>query len=42
MISTDEGMHIDESDEQFSNADLSIRESVESDSNLTFKRLRQP
>jgi hypothetical protein len=29
MISTDEGKQIDESDEQYSNADLSIRESVE-------------
>jgi hypothetical protein len=40
MISTDEGIQIDESNKQAANADLSIRESLESDSNLTFERLR--
>jgi hypothetical protein len=40
MISTDEGIQIDESDEQFLNADLSIRESLEFDSKLTFERLQ--
>jgi hypothetical protein len=40
MISTDEGIQIDESDEQFQNAQFSIRESLESDSKLTFERLQ--
>jgi hypothetical protein len=40
MISTDEGIQIDDSDEQAPNADLSIRESLESDSKLTFERLQ--
>jgi hypothetical protein len=39
MISTDEGIQIDESDEHPSNARFSIRESLESDSKLTFERL---
>jgi hypothetical protein len=38
MISTDEGIQIDESDEQDSNADCSIRESLESPSKLTFDK----
>jgi hypothetical protein len=42
MISTDEGMQIDTSDEQFSNADLSIRESLESDSKFTCESLEHP
>jgi hypothetical protein len=36
--STDEGMQIDESDEQFKNADSSIDESLEPDSNVTAER----
>jgi hypothetical protein len=39
MISTDEGIQIDESDEQDPNASPSIRESVDSLSNLTFDRV---
>jgi hypothetical protein len=41
MIATDEGIQIDESDEQPENANFSIRESLESDSKLTFERLEQ-
>jgi hypothetical protein len=37
--STDEGMQIDESDEQFQNVDSSIDESLEPDSNVTDKEL---
>jgi hypothetical protein len=37
-VSTDEGMQIDESDEQEENADSPIDESLESDSNLTVER----
>jgi hypothetical protein len=36
------GRQIDESDEQCPNADCSIRESLESDSKLTFERLEHP
>jgi hypothetical protein len=39
MISTEEGMQIDESDEQYRNTDCSIRESLESGSKVTFERL---
>jgi hypothetical protein len=39
MISTEEGIQIDESDEQSRNADLSIRESLESVSNVTIERV---
>jgi hypothetical protein len=39
MISTDEGIQIDESDEQYPNADCSIRESLDSLSNLTIERV---
>jgi hypothetical protein len=42
MISTDEGIQIDESNEQFSNADFSIRESLDSLSNLTFDKVSHP
>jgi hypothetical protein len=42
MIRTDEGIQIDESDEQYSNAYSSIRESLDSLSNLTFDRARHP
>jgi hypothetical protein len=41
MISTDEGIQIDESDEQYPNADCSIRESLDSLSKLTFDKVRQ-
>jgi hypothetical protein len=41
MISTDEGIQTEESDEQPQNAHCSIRESLESDSKRTFERLRQ-
>jgi hypothetical protein len=37
-LSTDEGMQIDESDEQNQNADLSMNESLEPDSNVTVER----
>jgi hypothetical protein len=40
MISTDEGMQIEQSDEQYPNADFSIRESLDSLSKLTFDKLR--
>jgi hypothetical protein len=33
---------MDESDEQFPNAEFSIRESLESDSKLTFESLEHP
>jgi hypothetical protein len=39
MISTDEGIQIDESDEQHQNADCSIRESLDSLSNCTFDKV---
>jgi hypothetical protein len=39
MISTDEGIQADESDEQYQNAHFSIRESLESFSNLTVERV---
>jgi hypothetical protein len=39
IVSTDEGMQIDESDEQPQNADSSIRESLESDSNVTIDKV---
>jgi hypothetical protein len=42
MISTDEGIQMDESDEQSRNADFSIRESLESVSKRTFERFRDP
>jgi hypothetical protein len=42
MISTDEGIQIDESDEQPPNTHLSIRESLESGSNITFERVAHP
>jgi hypothetical protein len=38
MISTDEGMQIDESDEQHASADSPIRESLDSFSKLTFNK----
>jgi hypothetical protein len=41
MISTDEGITIDESDEHFRNADFSIRETLESESKRTFERFPQ-
>jgi hypothetical protein len=41
MISTDEGIQIDESGEHHSNAHFSIRESLDSLSNLTFDKVRQ-
>jgi hypothetical protein len=37
-ISREEGMQIDESDEHPNNADCSIRESFEPDSNVTVER----
>jgi hypothetical protein len=40
MISTDEGIQIDESDEQFVNARYSIRESLDALSKLTFDKAR--
>jgi hypothetical protein len=42
MISTDEGIQIDESEEQARNAYCPIRESLELDSNVTFERVRHP
>jgi hypothetical protein len=42
IISTDEGIQMDESDEQYWNADFPIRESLESDSNVTIERVRRP
>jgi hypothetical protein len=42
MIPTDEGIQIDESDEQDLKADFSIRESLDSFSNLTFDRVLHP
>jgi hypothetical protein len=39
MISTDEGIQIDESDEQSPKASRSIRESLDSLSKLTFDRV---
>jgi hypothetical protein len=39
MISTDEGIQIDESDAQPSNADVSIRESLDSLSKCTFDKV---
>jgi hypothetical protein len=41
MTSTDEGMQIDESDEQPRNADFLIRESLDSLSKLTFDKVSQ-
>jgi hypothetical protein len=41
MISTDEGIQIDESDEQSENADASIRETLQSESKRTFERFLQ-
>jgi hypothetical protein len=40
MISTDEGIQIDESDEESPNAACSIRESLDSRSKLTLDRVR--
>jgi hypothetical protein len=40
MISTEEGIQIDESDEQFANACFSIRESLDSLSKLTFDKVQ--
>jgi hypothetical protein len=37
-LSTDEGMQIDESDEQFQNASSSMNESLEPDSKVTVER----
>jgi hypothetical protein len=42
MISTEEGMQIDESDEQRLNAHSAIRESFESDSNVTLEIFLHP
>jgi hypothetical protein len=42
MISTDQGIQIDESDEQLINAYFSIRESLDSLSNLTFDSVSHP
>jgi hypothetical protein len=42
MTSTDDGRQIDESNEQSQNANSSIRESLESDSKLTFDKFRHP
>jgi hypothetical protein len=42
MISTEEGIQMDESDEQDSNADCSILDSVESVANITIERVRHP
>jgi hypothetical protein len=39
MISTDEGIQIDESEEQRPNADFSIRESLDSLSKLTVDKV---
>jgi hypothetical protein len=39
--STDDGMQIDESDEQFENASRPIRDNAEPDSNVTEPRLLQ-
>jgi hypothetical protein len=39
---TDEGMQIDESDEQYKNADSSMNESLEPDSNVTAERDLHP
>jgi hypothetical protein len=41
MISTDEGIQIDESDEQSPNAACSIRESLDSRSKLTLDKVLQ-
>jgi hypothetical protein len=41
-LSTEEGMQIDESDEQEENADLAIEESLELDSNVTVERELHP
>jgi hypothetical protein len=38
MVRSEDGQQIDESDEQFPNADLSIDESLERDSNVTVER----
>jgi hypothetical protein len=38
-MSTDEGIQIDESDEQYAKADFSIRESLDSLSKLTCDRV---
>jgi hypothetical protein len=40
MISGDEGIQMDESDEQYPNADSSIRESLDSLSKITFDKAR--
>jgi hypothetical protein len=42
MISTDEGIQNDESDEQSPNADSSIRESLDSLSKLTVDKVSHP
>jgi hypothetical protein len=39
MISSDEGIQIAETNEHFSNADFSIRESLDSLSKLTFDKV---
>jgi hypothetical protein len=41
-LSAEEGMHIDESDADFKNAESSIRESAEPDSHVTVERDSQP
>jgi hypothetical protein len=41
-MSTDEGIETDESDEQAWNAHFPIRESLQSDSNVRFERVRHP
>jgi hypothetical protein len=38
IVSTEEGIQIDESDEQYENAQDSIHESLESDANVIVKR----
>jgi hypothetical protein len=42
MISTDEGIQIDESDEQYANAYAPIRESLDSLSKLTIETVMHP
>jgi hypothetical protein len=39
MMATEEGIQIDESDEQYWNAHVPMRESLQSDSNVTVERL---
>jgi hypothetical protein len=42
IVSTDEGIQIDESDEQLKNVERSIHESLESDSNVIVERDLHP